>query len=154
MIYALSGVAAVNEAVLAATRPLLDRYAADPERQPHLVARIDDPRHADHWRGRHGGSASRWFEDALSPAEATAQALVSDLFERELQFRPLVGPTPTDAFRLSKRDVPHDETRGFCFIHANETHVDQRFRFGRKGALLGYGIPLRLAHAAGKYTEH
>jgi hypothetical protein len=80
MLYALSGVAAVNEAVLAAARPLLDRYAADPERQPHLVARIDDPRHADHWRGRHGGGASRWFEDALSPAEATAQALVSDLY--------------------------------------------------------------------------
>ena len=67
MLYAMSGVAAANEAVLAAARPILDRYAADPERQPHLVARIDDPRHADHWRGRHGGSASRWFEDALSP---------------------------------------------------------------------------------------
>jgi hypothetical protein len=80
MLYALSGVAAVNEAVLAAARPLLDRYAADPERQPHLVARIDDPRHADHWRGRHGGGASRWFEDALSPAEATARALVADLY--------------------------------------------------------------------------
>src|SRR4029077_16914698 len=69
-----------NEAVLAAARPILDRYAADPERQPHLVARIDDPRHADHWRGRHVGSTSRWFEDALSPAEATARALVSDLY--------------------------------------------------------------------------
>jgi Trk K+ transport system NAD-binding subunit len=81
ILYALSGVAAVNEAVLAAARPILDRYAADPERQPHLVARIDDPRHADHWRGRHGGTASRWFEDALSPAEATARALVSGLYE-------------------------------------------------------------------------
>ena len=80
MLYAMSGVAAANEAVLAAARPILDRYAADPERQPHLVARIDDPRHADHWRGRHGGSASRWFEDALSPAEATARALVADLY--------------------------------------------------------------------------
>jgi hypothetical protein len=80
MLYATSGVAAVNEAVLAAARPILDRYAADPERQPHLVARIDDPRHADHWRGRHGGGAGRWFEDALSPAEATARALVSDLY--------------------------------------------------------------------------
>jgi len=80
MLYAMSGVAAANEAVLAAARPILDRYAADPERQPHLVARIDDPRHADHWRGRHVGSTSRWFEDALSPAEATARALVSDLY--------------------------------------------------------------------------
>jgi len=79
-LYATDGVAAVNEATLAAARPLLHRYAADPERQPHLVARIDDPRHADHWRGRHGGSASRWFEDALSPAEATARALVADLY--------------------------------------------------------------------------
>jgi hypothetical protein len=80
MLYAMSGVAAANEAVLAAARPILDRYAADPERQPHLVARIDDPRHADHWRGRHVGGTSRWFEDALSPAEATARALVADLY--------------------------------------------------------------------------
>jgi len=80
MLYAMSGVAAANEAVLAAARPILDRYATDPERQPHLVARIDDPRHADHWRGRHVGGTSRWFEDALSPAEATARAVVSDLY--------------------------------------------------------------------------
>jgi hypothetical protein len=78
-LYALREDAADNEAVLAAARAALQRYAPDPQRQPHLVARIDDPRHADHWRGRHAGTASRWFEDALSPQEATARALVSQI---------------------------------------------------------------------------
>ncbi len=65
-LYALRGDVAENEAVLAAARIILHRYQADPDRQPHLVARIDDPRHADHWRGWHAGRSSRWFEDALS----------------------------------------------------------------------------------------
>ena len=60
-------------------RPILRRYRPDPERQPHLVARIDDPRHADHWRGAHIGTSSRWFEDALSAHESTASALADQL---------------------------------------------------------------------------
>jgi hypothetical protein len=80
-LYALREGAADNEAVLAAARAGLRQYGPDPKRHPHLVARIDDPRHADHWRGRHAGTASRWFEDALSPQEATAGALVSQILK-------------------------------------------------------------------------
>jgi hypothetical protein len=80
-LYALREDAADNEAVLAAARAVLEKYGPDPKRQPHLVARIDDPRHADHWRGRHAGTAGRWFEDALSPQEATARALVSQILK-------------------------------------------------------------------------
>ena len=117
MLYAMSGVAAANEAVLAAARPILDRYAADPERQPHLVARIDDPRHADHWRGRHGGSASRWFEDALSPAEATARALVADLYQ--LGAEQVVGQAPLACGPLedlisSTRELPVNARQQPC----------------------------------------
>jgi hypothetical protein len=79
-LYALRGDVPENEAVLAAAQQVLCRYRPDPERQPHLVARIDDPRHADHWRGWHSGSSSQWFEDALSSQESTACALVSQVF--------------------------------------------------------------------------
>ena len=54
-LYALREDVTENEAVLAAAKAILRRYRPDPERQPHLVARIDDPRHADHWRGAHIG---------------------------------------------------------------------------------------------------
>ena len=56
---------------------ILSRYQPDPDRQPHLVALIDDPRHADHWRGIRSGRSGVWFEDALSSAESTARGLVS-----------------------------------------------------------------------------
>ena len=79
-LYALRGDVAENEAVLAAARTVLHRYPADPDRQPHLVARIDDPRHADHWRGWHAGRSSRWFEDALSAHESTASGLLDQVF--------------------------------------------------------------------------
>ena len=55
---------------------ILGRYQPDPDRQPHLVALIDDPRHADHWRGPQR-QVGVWFEDALSSAEATARGLVA-----------------------------------------------------------------------------
>jgi hypothetical protein len=75
-LYALSPNVADNEAVLAATTAILDRrYRPDPERQAHLVARIDDPRHADHWRGWHTGQSSQWFADALCAHESTATAV-------------------------------------------------------------------------------
>ena len=79
-LYALGRDVPENEAVLAAARTILLRYRPDHERQPHLVARIDDPRHADHWRGWHSGTSSRWFEDALSSQESTACALLNRVF--------------------------------------------------------------------------
>jgi hypothetical protein len=79
-LYALQRDVPENEAVLDAARTILSRYRPDPERQPHLVARIDDPRHADHWRGWHSGISSQWFEDALSAQESTACALLDNVF--------------------------------------------------------------------------
>jgi hypothetical protein len=81
-VYALRTDLADNEAVLeAVTRILGRRYRRpDPERQPHLVVRIDDPRHADHWRGWHSGISSHWFADALCPHESTATALADRIF--------------------------------------------------------------------------
>jgi hypothetical protein len=78
-LYALSEDVAENEAVLAAAKTVLRRYRPDPERQPHLVARIDDPRHADHWRGAHIGVSPLWLEDALSANESTACALAEQV---------------------------------------------------------------------------
>jgi hypothetical protein len=75
-LYAVGGSAQENERVLAAAARILGRYQADQERRPHLVALIDDPRHADAWRGKHGGSPGIWFEDALSSVESTAFWLV------------------------------------------------------------------------------
>ena len=82
-LYALRGDVAENEAVLAAARTVLHRYQAHPDRQPHLVARIDDPRHADHWRGWQAGRSSRWFEDALSACESTASSLLDQVFRTQ-----------------------------------------------------------------------
>jgi hypothetical protein len=82
-LYALHDDFAENEAVLAAAKAILRRHRPDPDRQPHLVARIDDPRHADHWRGRHIGTSGLWFEDALSAHESTARALVDQIFHIE-----------------------------------------------------------------------
>ena len=79
-LYALERDVPENEAVLDTARTILDRYRPDPERQPHLVARIDDPRHADHWRGWHSGVSDKWFEDALSAQESTACALLEKVF--------------------------------------------------------------------------
>ena len=76
-LYALSDKVADNEAVIDEAARILSRYQPDPDRQPHLVALIDDPRHADHWRGTRSGRSGVWFEDALSSAESTARGLVS-----------------------------------------------------------------------------
>jgi hypothetical protein len=81
-LYALRGDVTENEAILASAKTILGRYQPDPDRQPHLVARIDDPRHADHWRGKHVGRSSAWFEDALSCHETTASALLDHVFKR------------------------------------------------------------------------
>jgi hypothetical protein len=79
-LYALRPDARDNEAVLAAAYPILRRYRPHPERQPHLIVRIDDPRHANHWRGWRCGTSDQWFEDALSAQEVTACALVTEIF--------------------------------------------------------------------------
>jgi hypothetical protein len=79
-LYALREDVTENEAVLAAAETCLSRYRPDPQRQPHLVARIDDPRHADHWRGAHIGISAAWLEDALSAHESTASALADQLW--------------------------------------------------------------------------
>ena len=79
-LYALRDDVTENEAILAAAENILGRYQPDPDQQPHLVARIDDPRHADHWRGWHVGRSSGWFEDALSCHETTASALLDQVF--------------------------------------------------------------------------
>jgi hypothetical protein len=76
-LYALRDRVADNEAVIAATARTLSHFHPDPDRQPHLVALVDDPRHADHWRGSHSHTPGGWFEDALSSAESTARGLVS-----------------------------------------------------------------------------
>jgi hypothetical protein len=78
-LYSLRPDTADNEAVLRAAKLILGRSRVNPDKPPHLVARIDDPRHADVWRGRHVGSSDLWFEDALSPQESTASALVSHI---------------------------------------------------------------------------
>jgi hypothetical protein len=76
-LYALSAKVADNEKMIDEAARILGGYAADPNRQPHLVALIDDPRHADHWRGARSGRSGVWFEDALSSVESTARGLVS-----------------------------------------------------------------------------
>jgi hypothetical protein len=93
-LYALRQDAAENEAILTAASGILKRYRPNPERQPHLIARIDDPRHADHWRGRHGGTSVLWFEDALSPLESTACALVNQVVTSRARQLLLCGDNP------------------------------------------------------------
>jgi hypothetical protein len=90
-LYALKSDVTENEAVLTAANTILGRFRPDPERQPHLVARIEDPRHADYWRGRHSGTSSRWSEDALSSHETTAYALLDRVFRTRARQLVLCG---------------------------------------------------------------
>jgi hypothetical protein len=75
-LYALRDTVQENDAMIQTAEAILTRYPPAPDRQPHLVALVDDPRQADHWRGRRSGAPGGWFEDALSPVEATARGLV------------------------------------------------------------------------------
>jgi hypothetical protein len=90
-LYALGGKVTENEATVAAAARILSRYRPDSERQPHLVALIEDPRHAEAWRGSHGGTAGGWFEDALSSAESTARGLVGRVIEARARELVLCG---------------------------------------------------------------
>ena len=92
-LYALRQDAAENEAILTSANGILRHYRPDPDRQPHLVARIDDPRHADHWRSRHSGTSGLSLEDALSPLESTACALVNQIFSARARHLLLCGDT-------------------------------------------------------------
>jgi hypothetical protein len=78
-LFALRPEAAENQAILTAAGQVLSKYRPNPDRPPHLIDRIDDPRHADIWRGRQIGGSRRWFEDALSAQESTARTLVYQL---------------------------------------------------------------------------
>jgi hypothetical protein len=78
-LYALRSDVAENETVLLEAEKILDRHRPAPERLPQLIVRIDDPRHANSWRGSHGGRIQLGLADALSPAETTACALVDSV---------------------------------------------------------------------------
>lgn len=78
-LFALRPEAAENEEVLNAAKFVLSHSRADPDRPPHLIARVDDPRHADLWRGDRIGASDLWFEDALSPQESTACAVLNQV---------------------------------------------------------------------------
>ena len=92
-LFALRPEAAENEAVLNAAKHVLRNSRADPDKPPHLIARIDDPRHADLWRGERIGASCLWFEDALSPQESTACALVHQIFRTGARRVLLCGDT-------------------------------------------------------------
>jgi len=82
-LYSLRSEAGDNEKVLNAAKSVLTQIGdpgKPPDNPPHLIARIDDPRHADLWRGERIGASDRWFEDAISPQESTARALVHQVF--------------------------------------------------------------------------
>lgn len=83
-LYALSEKVADNEAVIEEAERILSRHSkAEPDRQPHLVALVDDPRHASRWRGDRSGRSSLWFVDALSSAECTACSLVTQVLRKQ-----------------------------------------------------------------------
>ena len=78
-LYSLRSEAADNEDVLDAAKDVLGRIA-NPGNPPHLITRIDDPRQAGRWRGEHIAASPLWFEDAISPQETTACALVGQIY--------------------------------------------------------------------------
>ena len=78
-LYSLRPEAADNEGVLDAAKDVL-RQIANPDDPPHLITRIDDPRQADRWRAEHIAASPLWFEDAISPQETTACALVRQIY--------------------------------------------------------------------------
>jgi len=109
-LYALRQDVQENEAVLAAAHTILHRLRPDPDWRPHLIVRIDDGRHANHWRGWHAGASSQWFEDALSAPEATASTLVNEIFRTHARQLLLCGDTALALailFELARRSWEH-----------------------------------------------
>jgi hypothetical protein len=78
-LYALSDKVSENEAVIEQAVLIIGSCKPSRDRQPHLVALIEDPRHADRWRADHSGNWYKRFEDAVSSAETTARSLVSQV---------------------------------------------------------------------------
>ena len=113
-----------NELIVATARTILDRYRPDPERQPHLIMRIDDPRHAQHWRGRYAGATSRYFQDALSSPESTAAALASQLVRTGARQLLLCGDSTlalAALLELARQAWEHQELRAAGVI-GRDTH--------------------------------
>lgn len=82
-----------NEEILGAARAVLAASTRHAEHHPVLVARIDDPRHADTWRGEHISAHHPWLEDALSPCETTAVFAARAVLARHARTLVLCGDT-------------------------------------------------------------
>ena len=92
-VFALHPGAHDNEAILAGVRQGLRQVRHRADHDPHVVARIDDPRHADTWRGHHIGAHQLWLEDALSPYETTAVFAVRAVLKHRPRTLVLCGDT-------------------------------------------------------------
>ena len=103
-LYAMRGEVADNDAMLKVASEILRRYPPAPGHLPHLVARIDDPRHANSWRGSRGGISVTGLEDALSPAETTAYALVDAMLQGPVRQLILCGDSNLTIAVLAELD--------------------------------------------------
>ena len=92
-VFALHPGAHDNETILAGARLALQQARRRGDYHPHVVARVDDPRHADTWRGDHIGAHELWLEDALSPYETTAVFAVRAVLTHRAQTLVLCGDT-------------------------------------------------------------
>jgi hypothetical protein len=92
-VFALHPGAHDNEAILAGVRQALRQVRRRTDHDPHVVARVDDPRHADTWRGDHIGAHQLWLEDALSPYETTAVFAVRAVLAQPARTLVLCGDT-------------------------------------------------------------
>jgi hypothetical protein len=92
-VFALHPGAHDNEAILAGVRQALRQVRRRTDHNPHVVARVDDPRHADTWRGDHIGAHQLWLEDALSPYETTAVFAVRAVLAHRARTLVLCGDT-------------------------------------------------------------
>jgi hypothetical protein len=92
-VFALHPGAHDNETILAGVRQALGQVRRRTDHAPHVVARIDDPRHADTWRGDHIGAHQLWLEDALSPYETTAVFAVQAVLAHRARTLVLCGDT-------------------------------------------------------------
>ena len=92
-VYALHPGAQDNEAILTRVREVLQQAPRHTGHRPHIVARVDDPRHADTWRGNHIGPDQLWLEDALSPYETTAVFAVQAVLAHGARTLILCGDT-------------------------------------------------------------
>src|SRR5215831_10671314 len=92
-VFALHPGAQDNETILTGVREVLRHARPDADHHPHIVARLDDPRHADTWRGKHVWSDQLWLEDALSPYETTAVFAVRAVLAHRARGLILCGDT-------------------------------------------------------------